>query len=128
MNVIAAGAALFASLMLTVQAGEGGGPPAAFPSELHGVWDAYPWPCTAAGPSDSDMRFTIEGNKRRNYEDDDTVVSIEELATAPRTWRMVSSSSLDPARSFIDTRIYILTGNRLTVADDGRTEVYVRCR
>jgi len=74
------------------------------------------------------MRFTIEGSKRRNYEDDDTLVSVEELAAVPRTWRVRSLSSLDTRQSLVDTRIYILAGDRLTVADDGRTEVYVRCR
>lgn len=127
MNAIVAGAALVVSLVLAAPGGDGGSAPG-FPRELQGVWDAHPWPCSAAGPSDSDMRFTIEGSKRRNYEDDDTLVSVEELAAVPRTWRVRSLSSLDTRQSLVDTRIYILAGDRLTVADDGRTEVYVRCR
>ncbi len=99
----------------------------AFPPELQGVWDVHPWPCSASEPSDGDMRFLIEGGMRRNYEDDDALASIEPIADAPRAWRVVSTSSLDPERARLEARIYVLAGDRLTVADDQRTEVYVRC-
>lgn len=117
------------SLMFPVHSARGEEPSGpSFPSELQGVWDVHPWPCSADEPSDSDMRFLIEGSKRRNYEDDDTLVSMEEIAAAPRAWRVLSTSSLDPERTHVDARIYVLAGDRLTVADEGRTEVYVRCK
>lgn len=99
-----------------------------FPSELEGVWDAHPWPCDAAAQSDSDTRLLIEGGRRRNYEDDDILLSVDRIATQPDAWRILSVSSLDPGSSRKEARIYVLAGDRLTVADEGRTEVYIRCR
>lgn len=125
---IVVAALIVAFLALPVRAASNADPvEPAFPSELQGVWDVHPWPCSASEPSDSDMRFLIEDGKRRNYEDDDTLASIEQIADAPRAWRVVSTSSLDPERANLEARIYVLAGGRLTVADDQRTEVYVRC-
>ena len=128
MRITITAVSLAAFLVFPAQVARGGPVSgAAFPSELHGVWDAYPWPCVAGEQSDSDTRFLIEGRMRRNYEDDDTLVSIEEIAADPRAWRVSSTSSLDPDRSRTEARIYVLAGDRLTVADGGRTEVYIRC-
>lgn len=127
MRIVIAAALLVACQVFPAKAaGTGDGP--MFPSELHGVWDAYPWPCVDDGPSDSDMRFAIDGNVRGNYEDIDTLVSIEEIATAPRTWRVVATTSLDPTDVEGDARIYVLQGNTLAVTDGRRADVYVRCR
>lgn len=99
-----------------------------FPSELRGVWDAYPWPCVAEKPSDSDMRFTISDYVRGNYEDSDTLVSIERLATAPMTWRVVATSSLDPSDDVGEATVYVLKEDTLAVTNGERAEVYIRCK
>lgn len=121
-------AVLLLSAIFSCQAAPVGAASATFPVELQGVWDAHPWPCDAAVPSDSDMRFLIEGGVRRNYEDDDILVSLDRIAIEPSAWRVSSVSSLDPDGSREDARIYVLAGDRLTVADEARTEVYTRCR
>ena len=119
---------LFPVLQLLPFTAAGNGAAPVFPSELQGVWDAYPWPCVDDGPSDSDMRFTIDGNLRGNYEDIDTLVSVHEIATVPRTWRVVATSSLDPTDVEGEARIYVLKENTLAVTDGRRADVYIRCR
>jgi hypothetical protein len=103
-------------------------PDAIFPSELRGVWDAYPWPCVADEISDSDMRFRISEHARENYEDTDTLVSIERLATSPMTWRVVATTSLDPSDDVGEATIYVLKEDAVAVTDGQRAEVYIRCR
>ncbi|MBJ6982702.1 hypothetical protein [Luteimonas sp. MC1572] len=101
---------------------------ATFPHELRGVWDAYPMPCVADEPSDSDMRFTISEHVRGNYEDTDTLVSIERVATAPMTWRVVATTSLDPSDDVGEATIYVLKMDTLAVTNGERAEVYIRCK
>jgi hypothetical protein len=101
---------------------------ATFPRELRGVWDAYPWPCVADEVSDSDMRFAINEHVRENYEDTDTLVSIQRIATMPMTWRVVATSSLDPSDEVGEATIYVLKDGALAVTNGERAEVYIRCK
>ncbi len=121
-------AAVAMLLAFPVQLALAAGGNAMFPTELHGVWDMHPWPCRADEASDSDMRFLIEGGSRRNYEDTDTLLAVQQLATDPRTWRVVATSSLDPSDTDGEAQIYVLAGDTLAVTDGKRAEVYVRCR
>lgn len=99
-----------------------------FPTEIVGVWDAYPLPCVVDGPSDSDMRIRIAGNMLHGYENNDTVRSIEQVAESPMAWRVVTISDIAPEEIQGEADIYVLRRDTLTITNGERAYTYIRCR
>jgi hypothetical protein len=113
---------------LMAAAGPGSQRDARFPSEIQGVWDAYPLPCAADVPSDSDARIQIEGDVLHGYENNDALRSIEPIAESPMAWRVVTTSDIAPAEIQGEADIYVLRGNALTITNGERTHTFIRCR
>lgn len=103
-----------------------GGP--RFPAEILGVWDAYPVPCVDDGPSDSDTRIHVVADVLHGYENNDALRSIERIAEAPMTWRVVTISDIAPAGIQGEADIYVLRGDTLTITNGERAHTYIRCR
>ena len=106
----------------------GAGGSTRFPPELLGVWDAYPLPCVDDGPSDSDTRIHIETDVLHGYENNYTLKSIERIAEAPMTWRVVTISDIAPSKIQGEADIYVLRTDILTITNGERADTYIRCR
>lgn len=102
-----------------------GGLKPAFPAPMLGVWEPG-LPCDPGETSDRDARFEITSGQRLNYEEVEDLVSAEPLASSPRTWRIVTTSNIGP-EGLEQPFIYVLEGDRLTVADGQSARMYRRC-
>lgn len=98
-----------------------------FPAEILGVWDAYPLPCVDDGPSDSDTRIHVGKDVLHGYENNDALRSIEQVADAPLTWRVVTVSDVAPSEIQGEADIYVLRGDTLTITNGERAHTYIRC-
>lgn len=112
---------------MTTTADPGAGERTHFPAEILGVWDAYPLPCVDDGPSDSDTRIHVVENVLHGYENNDALRSINQIADAPMTWRIVTVSDVAPSEIQGEADIYVLRGNTLTITNGERAHTYVRC-
>lgn len=119
---------LFLVLPETAASEPDSGAGAQFPSELLGVWDAYPLPCVDDGPSDSDTRIHIEMDVLHGYENNDVLESIERISEAPMTWRVVTISDIAPSEIQGEADIYVLRTDTLTITNGERANTYIRCR
>ena len=99
-----------------------------FPAELLGVWDAYPLPCIADGPSDNDTRIQIGPDVLHGYGNNDEVREIARIATSPMAWRVVTISDIAPEEIQGEADIYVLRDDTLTITNGERSDTYIRCQ
>lgn len=123
-----AGCLFFLTTQAPVSAAPDAGSDPRFPTEVLGVWDAYPLPCIDNGPSDSDTRIHIEAGVVHGYENNDALRSIERISGAPMTWRVVTISDIAPVEIQGEADIYVLRGDTLTITNGERAHTYIRCR
>lgn len=99
-----------------------------FPPELLGVWDAYPLPCSAQSPSDSDTRIQITPRVVHGHGNNDEIREIVRIAVSPMTWRVVTISDIAPEDVQGEADIYVLRHDNLTITNGERSDTYIRCQ
>lgn len=116
------------SLLLCSCASVSAGGPVSMPKELQGVWQPGPHPCVFPGNLDSDSRIEIKAHVIRGYEDSRVPLEVKRVSESPAAWRIDYLLEIgDYADPY--SAIFALSGeNAMTIVDESRPEIYVRCR
>ena len=102
--------------------------PTRYPKEIRGVWElSHLGPCKLPLEQDTQSAIEIEAGLLHEYEEQIRPVAINKLATLRAAWAVRSRSDADEYQS-TDRAIFVLNErDQLTITDDRRTNVYVRC-
>ena len=115
------------SLLLFSCASVSSGGPVSMPMELQGVWQPGPEPCVLPGNLDSDSRIEIKTYVIQGYEHSSVPLKVTRVSASPAAWRI---EYLETYGGYNDryAAIFALSGDRaMTVVDESRPEIYVRC-
>lgn len=102
--------------------------PTTYPKEIRGVWElSHRGPCKSPLERDTQSAIEIEAGLLHEYEEQIRPVAINKLATLRAAWAVRFRSDADEYQS-TDRAIFVLNErDQLTIANDRRTNVYVRC-
>lgn len=99
-----------------------------YPKEIRGVWElSHLGPCKSPLEQDTQSAIEIEAGLLHEYEEQIRPVGINKLATFRAAWAVRFRSDADEYQS-TDRAIFVLNErDQLTIVNDRRTNVYVRC-
>lgn len=104
---------------------------AAYPAELHGIWEGGVPVCKLPGNPDSDVRMEIGAGKLVDYEEWNEPVRVVQISRNPKAWKIVSKLHLDDGDVFEAEDIFLLSAEdngRLTVVNGQTSLSYFRCK